>query len=86
MNEAFRPGICFIDFNMPKMDGDELARRIRSTPGWQPFLLVAVTAMSNDASRARIAAAGFQMYLVKPVEPEKLLAVAGSLVISSPPS
>jgi two-component system OmpR family response regulator len=79
LNEAFRPSICFIDLNMPGMDGDELVTRIYSEPGWRPFLLVAVTAMSNEASRARNAAAGFQMYLVKPVDPEKLLEVAGSL-------
>ena len=86
LNATFQPGICFIDLNMPSMDGDVLVTRIHSTPGWQPFLLVAVTAMSNEASRARITAAGFQMYLVKPVEPEKLLAVVESMFGDSSPS
>jgi two-component system OmpR family response regulator len=75
LNETFRPGVCFIDLNMPKMDGDEMVRRLQAGHGWQPRLLVAVTAMSDDASRARIATAGFQMHLIKPVDPDKLLDV-----------
>ena len=49
---------------MPGMDGDEVAVRLRGKTGWRPLLLIAVTAMSNEASCARIAAAGFDMHLV----------------------
>ena len=36
--------------------------------------LVAVTAMSNDGSRDRTRAAGFDLHLVKPVDPHLLVA------------
>jgi CheY-like chemotaxis protein len=78
-NETFRPALCFLDLNMPGMAGDELARRLRSSPGWRPLLLVAVTAMSDEDSRARTAAAGFDLHLVKPVGPRDLLGVVDLL-------
>jgi two-component system OmpR family response regulator len=69
----FQPGVCMIDLNMPGMDGDELAVKLRER--LTPLVLVAVTAMSDERSRERTAAAGFDLHLVKPVDPHKLLAV-----------
>jgi CheY-like chemotaxis protein len=77
--ESFQPGVCFIDLNMPGMSGDEVASRIRSSKGWQPTLLVAVTAASDERSRARIENAGFGMHLVKPVDPRNLFEVVENL-------
>jgi two-component system OmpR family response regulator len=79
LNETFRPGACFIDLNMPSMPGDELAKRLRSGLGWRPLLLVAVTAMSDEQARTRIEEAGFDLHLVKPVDPEKLVQVVDNL-------
>ena len=75
----FRPGVCLIDLNMPGMDGDELAPRLRALPGDPPLILVAVTAMSDEASTRRIREAGFDLHLVKPVDPHQLLAVVDRL-------
>ena len=71
--ETFRPSVCLLDLNMPGMDGDELAMRLQMRAGWRPMLLVAVTAMGDEASQARTAAAGFHLHLVKPVDPRRLL-------------
>ena len=79
LNETFRPAVCFIDLNMPGMNGDELGARLRSGSGWRPVLLVAVTAMSDEKSRTQTEAAGFDLYLVKPVDPQKLLHIADAL-------
>jgi two-component system OmpR family response regulator len=73
LNDSFRPAVCFLDLNMPGMDGDEVAVKIRQGNGWQPLLLIAVTAMSHEAGCAHIKAAGFDMHLVKPVNPKKLV-------------
>jgi two-component system, OmpR family, response regulator len=78
MVEKFLPSICFLDLNMPGMAGDEVAMHICSLP-WCPILLVALTAMSNEQSRARTAAAGFHLHLVKPVDPQKLIEVVDTL-------
>ncbi len=79
LNEGFRPALCFVDLNMPGMAGDEVARRLLSTTGWRPFLVVAMTAMNDEQSCARISAAGFHLHLVKPVEPRSLLKVVDAL-------
>jgi CheY-like chemotaxis protein len=70
---AFRPSICLIDLHMPGMHGDELARRLRDGAASRPLVLVAVTAMCSPEFRRRTAEAGFDMHLVKPVDPHQLL-------------
>ena len=65
--ELFDPDVCLIDLNMPGMDGDELAIRLRESG--RPLLLVAITAMSDPVSGRRIAAAGFDYHLIKPFDP-----------------
>ena len=79
LNQTFQPEICFIDLHMPGMDGDELVLRIRSGSGWRPSLLVALTAMSDERSQTRIKVAGFDLHLIKPVDPQKLLGVTDAL-------
>ncbi len=70
---SFHPGVCLIDLNMPGMDGDELAIRLRKQYGETPIVLVAMTAMSNEESSRRIREAGFDLHLIKPVDPVQLL-------------
>jgi CheY-like chemotaxis protein len=73
--ESYHPDVCLIDLNMPGMDGDELAVRLRA--GEQPLILVAATAASHDAGCRRIREAGFDHNLVKPVTLAALRAVLG---------
>lgn len=75
---GFRPGACVVDLNMAGMDGDELAPLLRGQAGG-PVVLVALTAMSDDDSRRRTAAAGFDRHLVKPAHPRDLIAVVDAL-------
>jgi CheY-like chemotaxis protein len=71
----FLPDVCLLDMNMPGMDGDEVAVRLRR--GGRPLVLVAVTAMTDPAGHRRIQAAGFDRHLIKPVAPHDLLAAVG---------
>src|SRR5438132_2159151 len=66
---AAPPEIALIDVGLPKMDGYELARRIRSevSIGRQPYL-VAVTGYGLPEDRNRTREAGFDVHLVKPVD------------------
>jgi two-component system OmpR family response regulator len=75
----FRPGACLIDLNMPRMDGDELAARLKAQSHGAPLVLVAITAMNNEVSKRRIRDAGFDMHLVKPVDPHDLLVLVDRL-------
>jgi two-component system, OmpR family, response regulator len=71
--------VCFLDLNMPGMDGDQLAKRLMELPAAQRPILVAMTAMSNEETSSRIAAAGFDLHLVKPVDPYKLVQVVDTM-------
>jgi CheY-like chemotaxis protein len=75
----FRPSICLVDLNMPGMDGDELAGRLREQAGGRAVLFVAVTAMGAEEYRRRTREAGFEMHLVKPVDPHDLVRILDAL-------
>lgn len=61
------------DILMPGMDGYELARRLKSDPRRAATPLVAVTALAMSGDRDRIAAAGFDGYITKPIDPQLFL-------------
>ena len=70
---AFRPDVMFVDIAMPRMNGYEVARRIRKTAELKSVLLVALTGYGQAEDRRRSLAAGFDEHLVKPAPLEQLL-------------
>jgi CheY-like chemotaxis protein len=66
--EKFRPDIVLLDIGMPKLDGYEAARQIRSQPWGEGMTLVALTGWGQEQDRQRSAAAGFDRHCVKPVD------------------
>jgi signal transduction histidine kinase/ActR/RegA family two-component response regulator len=76
---AFRPHIALLDVGLPVMDGYELASRIRQVPALQGIKLIAITGYGQDADRRRAHGAGFDVHLVKPIEPGQLLRVIREL-------
>jgi signal transduction histidine kinase len=64
-----KPEIVVLDVGMPKLDGCEVARRIRAESWGRNAVLVALTGWGQDADRKRSRDAGFDMHLVKPVDP-----------------
>jgi CheY-like chemotaxis protein len=75
--EAFRPDIVLMDIGMPRMDGYEAARRLRTMPWAATIVLVALTGWGQDEDRRRSEAAGFDHHLIKPVDPAALEALLG---------
>jgi signal transduction histidine kinase len=67
-----RPEIVVLDVGMPKLDGCEVARRIRAEDWGRGAILVALTGWGQDIDRRRSREAGFDMHLVKPVDPATL--------------
>jgi CheY-like chemotaxis protein len=67
-----RPDAVLLDIRLPKLDGLEVARRIRADPGSAALLLIAMTGSSEPSDRDASLAAGFDHHLVKPVNPEEL--------------
>ncbi len=77
----FRPNVILSDIGLPGIDGHELARRIRLDPELSAglALLVAVTGYAGAEVQRRSREAGFDHHLVKPVDPETVLAMLASL-------
>jgi signal transduction histidine kinase/CheY-like chemotaxis protein len=75
--EEFRPQTMFLDLGMPDMDGYEVCRRIRSATWGKNMRLIAITGWGQDEDRRKSALAGFDMHLVKPVNPESLAQLLG---------
>jgi len=71
IGSEFEPHVAFIDIGMPRMDGYEVARRLRERLG-RRVLLVALTGWGQDEDRRRSLDAGFDHHLTKPPEPERL--------------
>jgi signal transduction histidine kinase len=75
----FVPDIAFLDIGMPKLNGYELAARLRRNPSTRSIHLVAVTGWGQESDRRRANEAGFNLHLMKPVEVDRIVAVVDSL-------
>jgi PAS domain S-box-containing protein len=66
-----KPEVVFLDLQLPGMDGLDVARMLREM--YQtPLILVAITGHGAAEHRNRAREAGFDYYLVKPLEPDEL--------------
>jgi CheY-like chemotaxis protein len=68
----FRPDLIVLDIGMPGLDGYEVCRRIRQHDWAQTIVIAALTGWSRDEDRDRSEQAGFNHFLVKPVDPKAL--------------
>jgi signal transduction histidine kinase/CheY-like chemotaxis protein len=66
------PDVALIDISLPGLDGYQLAQRVREIEAGKGVLLAAVTGYGLPEDRARAAAAGFDVHLVKPVSLARL--------------
>jgi two-component system CheB/CheR fusion protein len=69
---AYRPDAVLMEMGLPGLDGCEVARRLRRQGARPALLLVAVTGYGDEKNRRRSREAGFDLHLVKPVDPEVL--------------
>jgi signal transduction histidine kinase/CheY-like chemotaxis protein len=76
---AFDPDIALVDLGLPGADGYAVARAIRASASGQGIALVALTGYGSRENRERALADGFDAYLVKPVDPERLTEVLATL-------
>jgi len=70
---SFDPHLVLMDLGMPRMDGYEAARRIRSCN--PRIVLVALTGSDGEEAVKRTVESGFDLHLVKPASPESLRGV-----------
>lgn len=66
-----RPEVILLDLRSPGMDGYEVTSTLKQLPGLRQTRVVAVTASVMADDRKRIAGAGMDGSIAKPIEPEK---------------
>ena len=71
--EKHDPDAIVLDLQLPRVDGWELARRVRDTPGLRDVPLVAFSACVLPAERALADEVGFDLFLGKPCDPDIVL-------------
>jgi PAS domain S-box-containing protein len=64
--------VIMLDIGLPSVDGYEVAQRIRAREAQPQPLLVGISGYGFEADRRRAQDAGFDLYLVKPVDPQML--------------
>lgn len=77
--EAFRPQVILLDIGLPKLNGYEVAQRIRQEAWGASMFLVAITGWGQDEDRRRSKDVGMNLHMVKPVEPGALDRVLAAL-------
>jgi CheY-like chemotaxis protein/two-component sensor histidine kinase len=68
----YRPEFILLDIGLPGMDGFEVARTIRSMPELAGVILIAMSGYGSKEHRAQARQAGFDAYMVKPIDLDRL--------------
>ena len=69
---ASRPQIVLCDIGLPGMDGYRLVGALRKALAGVPVVFAAVTGYASEDDQERALAAGFDSFLVKPLQPQSL--------------
>ncbi|HET8950691.1 MAG TPA: response regulator [Solirubrobacteraceae bacterium] len=74
-----RPSIVFLDIDMPRLNGIEACRRMKSEPSTADATIVMLTGDSEQASELEARRAGADLFLTKPFSPLHLLRLVDRL-------
>ena len=77
--DAVRPDVVLLDIGMPGTSGFDVARALRDYRRAPKPVIVAVTGAAEPSDRLAARMAGFDHYLVKPVEPRSLVTLLEAL-------
>ena len=83
MATRMKPDVVLLDIGMPGMDGFQLAKLLRQR--FSGTYVVAITGHGTDEYRKRGREAGFDAYVVKPVDPPLLESILKTLFDPRPP-
>ena len=70
-----RPDCIFLDINLPRLDGLSITKIIKDDEKLKHIPLIAVTALAMPHDQENLLAAGFDEYISKPIDPEKVLTI-----------
>ena len=69
---SFRPHLMLSDIQLPRIDGLELARRLRSGTDSRNLVIIALTAYGMKGDEERAMEAGCDDFITKPIDPRRL--------------
>jgi signal transduction histidine kinase/ActR/RegA family two-component response regulator len=70
--DEFSPDIAFVDVGLPRLNGYDVARRLRAKEQDRGLVLVAVTGFGKESDKAAALDAGFDLHIVKPLDEAQL--------------
>lgn len=84
MIRAERPDLLILDIIMPKINGFQLCRTLRSDPQFSRMPIIVITSMDRESDRYWGMKQGASEYLVKPVDPAVLVQKVQNYLQDSP--
>lgn len=70
---SFKPDLLILDIMMPKMNGIEVCKVLRSKPEFNDTLIILLTALSDETSHINGLETGADDYITKPISPKVLV-------------
>lgn len=77
--KSMQPDVIVMDLNLPKLDGTEATRRLKSLPETKHIPIIVMTSHYDEKHRAAAFAAGCDAYETKPPDFEQLIARINAL-------
>ncbi len=71
-----KPRLVFLDVMMPKMNGFDVCRRVKTELGMRDVYVIMLTAKGQEYDKHRGEEVGANLYMTKPFDPDELLAQA----------
>lgn len=75
-----RPDLIIMDIQLPRIDGLEVTRRLRQTPGLSQTPIIAITAYAMKEDRNKAFAAGCDAYVLKPIDTRQLPGIVAEML------
>jgi len=69
---AEKPDLILLDISLPKLDGYEVAKKLKCLEEFQEIPIVALTAHAMKGDREKVIVAGFEGYITKPINVREL--------------
>jgi len=78
--QAERPQVVFLDIMMPKMNGYEVCRTVKTNPDFDETSIILLTAKGQEIDKKQGMDCGALKYMTKPFDPDEVLSLAKGLL------
>ncbi len=75
-----KPELVFLDIMMPKMNGYDVCRKIKSNPEFENTKIILLTAKGQEIDKKIGLEAGALKYITKPFDPEEIIEISKEIL------